>query len=140
LTYAYLETGNLAESRRNLETCRKWAKGNEAAMANNLAKLVDARSSGIALAQINEKRATVQGTIRQIECTGAAGRMILNVAGRQEAFFLPPPAAVELNGRTSSTLTLACGMAPATVNITLEYVPSPDGIKTAAGLVRRIEY
>jgi tetratricopeptide (TPR) repeat protein len=145
LAYAYLETGDLSEARQNLDTCRKWVKQDrDIKMADSLAKLINARSSGPAIEHTGERREKVQGVIRQVDCSAAGGRMVLETQGKDGSvkpmtFFLPPAQAVELNATSGSTLLLSCGPQKP-IRVTLEFAPAPEGMTAVDGAVRRIEF
>ena len=140
LAYAYIETGDVPSAQQNLATCRKWARNeHDSTMANSLAKLIEARSTGLAAAHAGEKRDRVEGIVREMVCSPAGNRIILDTGGKPMTFFVPAPDAVELNASRGSSLTLSCG-AQKPISVTIEYVPSPDGSTQVAGLVRRIEF
>jgi tetratricopeptide (TPR) repeat protein len=140
LGYAYIETGDLVSARQNLATCRKWSKSErDVAIASSLTKLLEARSEGPAAAHAGEKRARVTGIVRQLQCSPAGNRIVLDADGKPLTFFIPGADAVELDTRNGGTLTISCGVAKP-ISVTLEYVPSAEAADAVAGLVRRIEF
>jgi hypothetical protein len=146
LTYAHLETGDLAAARRDLETCRKYAKTEaETTRTTQMARMIDARSKPAAGVQPGEKLRSVAGTAQNLECpAGVSGPARLHVlAGGQPVMFdLPEAAAVEL-ARAASTpgttaLDLRCGpLRP--IALSVEYAPPLAG-SASTGIVRRIEF
>ncbi|HYA16183.1 MAG TPA: hypothetical protein VEF06_01890 [Bryobacteraceae bacterium] len=146
LTYAHIETGELAAARQDLETCRKYAKAQtDIARASQMARIIDARSKPAAGVQPGEKLRAVTGTAQNLECpSGLSGPARLHIlAGGQAVMFdLPEPAAVELTRGPSAPadagFELRCGpLRP--VPVTVEYAPPLSG-SASTGILRRIEF
>ncbi len=139
--YTFLQTGDLTGARADLEAARKTAsRPDELRRADQLAKLIEARSSGPGAAHPGEVLSRVDGSAVGLRCEaqGALSRFGVLVDGKQVLFDLPDVAAVELVPHPGTAARIECGPLTA-FRVVVEYVAAPTGQGTA-GLVRRLEY
>ena len=122
LSYAYIETGDIAAARQNAETCRKWAKTDpELSRADQLQKLVDARSKSAASVHPGETVKRMVGMARNLECSPEGNRLQIVAGNKLIAFDMPLPEAVETTQKPPE-FALACGPLKQ-VPIGVEYAP-----------------
>jgi tetratricopeptide (TPR) repeat protein len=140
LSYACLETGDVAQARVNLEKARTWARTPvEKQQVARLGQLIEARSSGPFAAHTGEKRQRARGTVQAVECGADASRVRVSAGERVLVFMLPQGGGVEYSHKGGPGPPLVCGP-QAPFPVLLEYVPSSVMDQTSAGIVRKIEY
>jgi tetratricopeptide (TPR) repeat protein len=139
LSYAHVETGDLATARQDAETCRKWAKtGPDLKLADRMTKLVEARSQPSAAVRPDEKWGQVSGVARGVECSPEGNRLLISVGTKGVIFDLPAPDAVE-TVQAPAGFALGCG-ALKPVPITVEYAPPRSVMETSLGIARRLGF
>ncbi len=136
LSYAYIETGDVASGRQNAETCGKWAKTDEDVnRAAALRKLAEARAQPDAAVHQGEVLQSAAGLTRNIECSPEGNRLQIAAGDKLMTFDLPAPDAIE----TSGSGHLTCGPQQP-VRVGVEYAPPPSAVETSAGIVRRLVF
>ena len=144
LAYVNLERGNIDLARSGVEAARK-ATNTPAQLqaADQLTKLIDARSKGPAAAHPGEQVIRAKGTALGMRCAAAGSEEMskigLNIDGKQVLFDMPEPAAIEIVRTQGVSPELKCGaMSP--FPIIVEYTPSSVANQQSAGIVRRLEF
>jgi hypothetical protein len=138
LAFAKLQTGDLEGARHDIETALKYARTPaQKAGADQIQKLIDSRSKGVALAQPGERTKQAQGILRRIDCAAGSNHLLLQSGDEIMTFDLPPANAVEFTGVREKSFSIKCGQ-QASLPVVVEFVPSAKiGI---AGVIRRLEY
>jgi tetratricopeptide (TPR) repeat protein len=140
LSYARVENGDLAGARRDVETCRQWAKTDaEISRADRIQKLIEARSKPSAAVRPGEKLQRAAGVARNVECSPEGNRLQITIGGKVATFDLPDPAAVELPAAPAASFTFACGLQQP-IRMGVEFAPPRSAVETTVGIVRRLEY
>jgi len=140
LGVGYMETGYLADARRNLEACRKWSKTPaETATADRLAALIDARARDDAAVHPGEKLQVLQGLARGVDCSAGRKRLQIQAGSEIKTFDLPDPRAVETVQRHGASFDFACGPLNG-FRVAVQYAPPGSPMETSAGIVRSLEY
>jgi len=136
LSYAYIETGDVASGRENAGKCAKWAKtDSDVHRAAGLLKLAEARAKPDAAVHRGEVLRRATGLTRNIECSSEGNRLQIAAGDKLMTFDLPAPDAIE----TAGSGHLVCGpQKPVPVGV--EYAPAPSAIETSAGIVRRLVF
>jgi tetratricopeptide (TPR) repeat protein len=139
LSYAYIETGDVAAARQNAESCRKWAKTEaDTRRADELLKLVNGRSQPAAAVHPGEKLQQMAGMARSIECSSEGNRLQIAAGDKVVTFDLPSPEAVEITHKPAG-YAISCGaLQPAPVGV--EYAPPRSAMQTSVGIVRRLVF
>jgi hypothetical protein len=139
LAYAYLETGDLARSRSNAETAKKWAKTPEDTQRTaHVLELIEARQKMASPPVPGEKLTTAEGTVRSVECTSGGNHLLLDTSSQTLDLVLPDARAVEFTGPNGASLNLRCGP-QVRMRVVIEYAPGSVARNTA-GVIRRLEY
>jgi len=139
LSYAYIETGDIAEARHNAETCQKWAKtDSDVSRADQLLKLADARSRPAASVHPGETIQRIVGIARNLECSPEGNRLQIVAGNKLIAFDVPAPEAVETTQKPPG-FTFTCG-ALKQVPVAVEYAPPRSAMETSVGIVRRLVF
>jgi hypothetical protein len=144
IAYVNLERGNIDRARSGAESARQAAKTPaQTQAADQLLKLISARSQGPAAAHPGESVMRVQGTALGLRCvetgSGEMSKMGVTIDGKQVLFDMPDPTAVELVQRPGVSPELKCGALPP-FRIVVEYTPSSVANQQTAGIIRRLEF
>lgn len=141
LAYAYLENGELEPARANVETCRKWARGdNELNRVTQLTKIIEGRSKPAAGVHPGEKLRRATGAAKSLACPapGAGSARLEILAGNDTLKFdIPDAAGVEMTRGGGSTAEMKCGPL-GSFPVTVEYAPPVNDVAT--GIARRIDF
>jgi hypothetical protein len=144
IAYVNLEKGNIDLARSGAEAARQAAKTPvQTQAADQLIKLIEARSKGPAAAHPGEQVIRAKGTILGLRCAAPGSdemsKMGTTIDGKQIVFDMPDPAAVELSRRPGVSPELNCGpLQP--LPVIVEYTPSSVTNQQSAGIIRRLEY
>jgi len=140
LAYARVQTGDLEDARQDVQTCHKWAKTEvDAARADRIQKLIEARSKPSVAVRPGEKLQRVAGVARNLQCSPDGNRLQVAIGNRLVAFDLPEADAVELPAAPAARFSLICGpLQP--IPIGIEFAPPRSAVEISAGIVRRLEY
>jgi len=144
IAYVNLQRGNIDLARSGVEAARKAANTPvQIQAADQLAKLIDARSKGPATAHPGEAVMRAKGTALGLRCavpgSDEMSKMGINIDGKQVIFDMPDPAAVEIARKPGVSPELKCGeLQP--FPIIVEYTPSSVANQETAGIIRRLEF
>jgi tetratricopeptide (TPR) repeat protein len=87
-----------------------------------------------------EPRESLAGTLHQLDCLGAAARIHVRSGPRRLTFVIKDPGQVLIKSATGgATMDFTCGPQKPQ-QVTVEYVPAPDGKLGTAGVVRVLEF
>ncbi|MDP9169987.1 MAG: tetratricopeptide repeat protein [Acidobacteriota bacterium] len=140
LAYAYLQTGDLANARKNVETARKWAKGqDEIGGVDRLSAFIEARSAGPLAPKPGEKLAQAEGILQTLDCTVVPHRLHVMTGDKSISLLLPDANAVEFTQPGGGSVQIACGAQPPR-HIHVVYGLGGLEDRFAAGVVRTIEF
>jgi tetratricopeptide (TPR) repeat protein len=144
IAYVNLERGNIDLARSGVEALRQAAKTPaQIQAADQLVRLIDARSKGPAAAHPGEAVMRTKGTALGLRCAAAGSdemsKMGITVDGKQILFDMPDPAAVEIARKPGASPELNCG-ALQPFPIIVEYTPSSVANQQSAGIIRRLEF
>jgi hypothetical protein len=144
IAYVNLERGNLDLARSGVEAARQVAKTpSEIQAADQLVRLIDARSKGPAAAHPGEALMRAKGTALGLRCATAGSdemsKMGITINGKQVLFDMPDPAAVEIARRPDVSPEMKCGALPP-FPVVVEYTPSSVANQQSAGIIRRLEF
>jgi Flp pilus assembly protein TadD len=140
LTYAYLETGDLAKARESGEIAKKWAKlPEQVARLGQMLKFIQARGKLVPPPRPGEVLRSVEGMVQGVDCGVTGNRLRLQAGERMLSLVLPEAGAVEFSSATATAFNLKCG-AVAPFRVRVEYVPGSVMNQATAGVVRRVEY
>ncbi len=107
---AHAQTGYLADARRNLEMCRKWAKTEpETSRADRLARFIEARAGDDAAVHPGEKLKQVRGLARSVDCSAGGKRLQIQAGTELKTFDLPDPRAIEMVQTHGGSIDFTCG-------------------------------
>jgi hypothetical protein len=142
--YVHLEKGEIDAAGVDAAAARRAAKTTgEAAAADRLLALVEARSSGPAAVKPGEQIVRKEGTAVGLRCAAKDSKdfskMGITIDGKQTLFDMPQPAAVEITREPATKVELKCGALPP-FHLIVEYAPSPAINQQTAGIIRRLEY
>jgi tetratricopeptide (TPR) repeat protein len=144
LAYSNLQHGNITEARSGIESARKAAlTPQDIQRADQMARLIEARSSGPAAVQAGEKVSRIEGTAVALRCvasgTISSSKLEMNVGIRRILLDVPVPAAVEIVRRPGTAAALTCGeLTP--FPVTVEFAPFDAPVQNSAGIIRRLEF
>ena len=144
IAYLNLQRGNIDLARSGVEAARQVAKTPaQIQAADQLVKLIDARSKGPAAAHPGEALMRVKGTALGLRCAAPGSdemsKMGITIDGKQILFDMPDPAAVEIARSPAASPELKCGALPP-FPIVVEYTPSSVANQQSAGIIRRLEF
>jgi hypothetical protein len=144
MAYANLESGSIDAARGDAEAARRAAKTPaEIQKAEQLVKLIEARSRGPAAVLPGEKVARREGTAIGLRCaapsSGDMSKMGIMIDGKQWLFDMPDAAAVEVTKAPDSKAELKCGPLPP-FHLYVEYAPASVANRETAGIIRRLEF
>ena len=110
LAYAYLQTGDVENARKNAEQARKWARTeNETAGVERLGAFIGERASGPLAPKPGEKLEQAEGTLEEIDCQSEPRHLRITVAGKPLTLLLPDAKGVEFSQPGGGSVQLACG-------------------------------
>jgi tetratricopeptide (TPR) repeat protein len=144
IAYVNLERGNIDLARTGAEAARQAAKTPaQTQAADQLVRLIDARSKGPAEAHPGEAVMRVKGTALGLRCAAAGSdemsKIGIAIEGKQILFDVPQPAAIEVARRPGVSPEMKCGALPP-FPIVVEYTPSSVANQESAGIIRRLEF
>jgi Flp pilus assembly protein TadD len=169
IAYAYTQTGDFVQARKNAINARKWDRTDaESRRTDDLIRYLDQREGGgaktpvqVAVAQPDssdrptlrrtavaesepaaprEKRERVEGTAKNLDCSGEPARLSVLVGQNTMTFALADPDKIILKHDGNATFDFACGPQKP-MPVTIEYVPVDNpAAKGVAGAVRQIEF
>jgi len=156
LAYAQYRTGQVAQARSSVETCRKYAKTpGQIDTIDDLGRALDeserprvAAAVGAApraenpeaLRPLQTRPAwpVAEGTLKQIDCQGRKIRMRIDAEGKSMVFAILDPNAIAMKSGNGAPVDFTCGPQKSK-RIRIEYDPKTD-VPGAAGVVRTIEF
>ncbi|MDQ2899527.1 MAG: hypothetical protein M3Y07_06965 [Acidobacteriota bacterium] len=169
VAYVNLQVGNKADAKINAERARKYAKGEgEIAESDRILKFLeqDEKKPPIVLEATatspattpattpatpsptgapletplrGEKRISIDGVLKQVDCFGKSARLRLRAVDREVALLIANPASVAIKNAGAATHDFMCGPqkeAP----VMVEYVEKPNERTKTIGDVRSIEF
>jgi tetratricopeptide (TPR) repeat protein len=144
IAYVDLQRGNIDLARSGADAARKAASTPaQIQAADQLVKLIEARSKGPAEAHPGESVIRAKGTALGLLCaaagSGEMSKMGITIDGKQIMFDMPDPVAVELARKPGVSPELKCG-ALQPFPIIVEFTPSSVANQQTAGIIRRLEY
>jgi Flp pilus assembly protein TadD len=159
IAYAYTQTGDLVQARKNAALARKWDRTDaETRQTDDLIRFLDERETAAKNpAQVStvqdssqhptaaamtprEKRERVEGTAKSLDCSGATARLNVLVGQNTMSFALAEPDKIILKHDGNATFDFSCGPQKP-LPIAIEYVPMDNpAAQGVAGAVRQIEF
>lgn len=141
LAYAYLQTGDLAQARQNIETAKKWAKADEDVQRlAGLEGLLAAREKLPVPPKPGEKLQTAEGLVDAVECSASGNRIVMQAGVKRLTFALPDPKAIEFTNVGGKPLQIKCGAQPQAFKVKVDYAPVSVLEQGITGVVRRLDY
>jgi tetratricopeptide (TPR) repeat protein len=140
LAFAFVHTGDLDSALQNAQECHKWARtAAEMRRADQISKLVGARSKPVVAVRPGEKLQHVAGVTRNLQCSPQGNRLQMSIGDKLVVFDLPEPDAVELSQTPPANFAFTCGpLKP--IRLGIEFAPPRSAMETSVGIVRRIEF
>jgi len=151
IAYAYTQTGDLVQARKNAVNARKWDRTDaDTRQTDDLIRFLDARQAGQVrvpppqqaeqVAPPREKRERVEGTAKSLDCSGETVRLSLLVGQNTMIFALADPDKVILKHDGNATFDFSCGPQKP-LPIAIEYAPAENpAAQGVVGAVRQIEF
>jgi Flp pilus assembly protein TadD len=151
IAYAYTQTGDLVQARKNAVNARKWDRTDaDTRQTDDLIRFLDARQAGQVrvpppqqaeqVAPPREKRERVEGTAKSLDCSGETVRLSLLVGQNTMIFALADPDKVILKHDGNATFDFSCGPQKP-LPIVIEYAPVENpAAQGVVGAVRQIEF
>ncbi len=80
------------------------------------------------------------GNFVQLDCIGSQARVVLQAGTNRKTFLIDDPGKIQITGKESTVIDLACGPQKLTPAVRVEFIPAVPAKPGIEGIVRKLDF